>query len=199
MKNAHERFGYAEFGKKIRDTTTLIRLNVDCFIGERPEDASGQGHLLSAIGTDVEVAALWAAIVNGESVHVGGPDLKRQTFNFGDKPRLHRGTLKVAGRKRPVRHLVAASAALNNQADSGRIILKDSSAELILQGVANFYGLPLLPTWSGWLHQRLQRAKRIQPLIGLNCDPVAITGTKQELLAWIGAGVKRREIEIPSP
>jgi hypothetical protein len=197
MKNAHERFGYAEFGKKLKDTTTLIRLNVDCFIGECLEEASGQGHLLSAIGTDVEVAALWAAIVNGESIHVAGPNLKRRTFNFGEKPRLHRGTLRIAGKKRPVRHLVAVSAALDNQADSGRIILKDGSAELILRGVANLHGLPLLPVWSGWLHQRLQRARRIQPLIGLNCDPVAITGTKQELLAWIGAGVKRREIQIP--
>jgi hypothetical protein len=199
VKNAHDRFGYAEFGKKLKDTTTLIRLNVDCFIGECPEDGSGQGHLLSVVGTDVEVAAIWAAIGNGESVHIGGPDMKRQTFNFGDKPKLHRGTLKIAGRKRPVRHLVAVSAVLNSQADSGRIILKDNSPEFILQGIANFHGLPLLPAWSDWLHLRLQREKGIQPLVGLNCDPVAITGTKQELLTWIGAGVKRREIHIPPP
>src|ERR1035438_7632996 len=143
MKNAHERFGYAEFTKKLKDTTTLIRLNVDCFIGECPEDSAGEGHLLSAIGTDVEVAALWAALINEESFFIAGPDLKPQTFNFGSKPGLHRGTLKIAGRNRPVRHLVALSAALKSQADSGRIILKDSSPELILQGIANFHGLPL--------------------------------------------------------
>src|SRR5580698_578773 len=63
MKNAHERFGFAEFEKKLRDTATRIRITADCFIGERPENVGhSDGHLLSAFGTDVEVAALWAAI-----------------------------------------------------------------------------------------------------------------------------------------
>lgn len=195
MKNAHERFGIVEFGKKSKDTTTHVRLNVDCFIGE--EDA-GHGHLLSAVGTDVEVAAVWAAILNEESIDLSGPGLKKQSFDFGAKPSLHRGTLKIAGR-RPVRHLVAVSAALNNQADSGRLILKEGSPELILQGTANLLGLPLLPTWTTWLHERLQAEKRIHSLAGLNCTPVAITGTKQELLGWIGDGIKRRQIQIPPP
>jgi hypothetical protein len=47
MKNAHERFGFAEFEKKLRDTTTRIRLTADCFIGERAErGAPSVGHLL---------------------------------------------------------------------------------------------------------------------------------------------------------
>jgi hypothetical protein len=45
----------------------------------------------------------------------------------------------------------------------------------------------------------LQRAHRIQPLTGLNCGPVAIIGTKQELLDWIGAAVKSNQIRIPEP
>ena len=59
MKNAQERFGYAEFEKRLKDTTTRIRLTADCFIGE-PADRSipSQGHLLSVFGTDVEMAAL---------------------------------------------------------------------------------------------------------------------------------------------
>ena len=39
MKNAHERFGFAEFEKKLRDTATRIRLTADCFIGERAENS----------------------------------------------------------------------------------------------------------------------------------------------------------------
>jgi hypothetical protein len=64
MKNAHERFGFAEFEKRLKDTTTRIRLTADCFIGE-PADRNfpAQGHLLSVFGTDVEVAALWAAVL----------------------------------------------------------------------------------------------------------------------------------------
>ena len=38
MKNAHERFGFAEFEKKLKDTTTRIRLTADCFIGEPAEN-----------------------------------------------------------------------------------------------------------------------------------------------------------------
>ena len=37
------------------------------------------------------------------------------------------------------------------------------------------------------------------PLSGLNCAPVAIRGTKAEFLEWIGAGLKRGEIQIPQP
>jgi len=145
----------------------------------------------------VEVAALWAAIVGNECVRVGGPDLETQMVSFGEKPSVHRGTLTIPGRKRPVRHLVVISSALNGQGDGGRLILKEGSPDLILQGAANFHGLPLLPEWSEWFHNRLARDNRIQPLAGLNCSPVAITGTKQELLSWIGAAVKRRQIRVP--
>jgi hypothetical protein len=87
MKNAHERFGFAEFEKKLRDTTTRIRLTADCFIGERAETAvPSVGHLLSAFGTDVEVAALWAAILTEESIKVGGQDLKPYMVQFGERP-----------------------------------------------------------------------------------------------------------------
>ena len=49
MKNAHERFGFAEFEKKLRDTTTRIRLTADCFIGERAESSCTFGRA-SAFG-----------------------------------------------------------------------------------------------------------------------------------------------------
>ena len=65
MKNAHERFGFAEFEEKLRDTSTRIRLTADCFIGERAErSAPSAGHLLSAFGSDVELAALWVQALN---------------------------------------------------------------------------------------------------------------------------------------
>ena len=34
MKNAHERFGVLEYTKRMKDTTTRIRLRLDRFIGE---------------------------------------------------------------------------------------------------------------------------------------------------------------------
>ena len=142
MKNAHERFGFAEFEKKLRDTSTRIRLTADCFIGERAEtSAPSAGHLLSAFGTDVEVAALWAAILTEEPIRVGGQDLKPYMVQFGERPTVYRGTLTVPGRKRPVRHLVVVSTQLSAEGDQARIIVKSNSPDLLLRAVANLHGL----------------------------------------------------------
>ena len=198
MKNAHERFGYAEFEKRLRDTTTRIRLTADCFIGERAERSGpSAGHLLSAFGSDVEVAALWAAILSEEPVRVGGQDLKPHIIQFGERPAVYRGTLTIPGRRRPVRHLVVVSTQLRAEGDQARIIVKDNSPDLILRAVANLHGLPLLSDWSEWFRGRLQKAGRIRPLSGLNCAPVAVRGTKSEFLEWIGAGLKNGQIQIP--
>ena len=200
MKNAHERFGFSEFEKRLKDTTTRIRLIADCFIGEREaKGGPSHGHLLSAFGTDVEVAALWAAILGEESIRVGSQDLKPYMVQFGERPTVYRGTLTVAGRKRPVRHLVAVSRQLRAEGNQARIIVKDNSSDLILRAVADLHGLPLLSDWSEWFRIRLQRAGRIRPLSGLNCAPVAIQGTKREFLEWIGAGLKNGHIQIPPP
>jgi hypothetical protein len=198
MKNAHERFGFAEFEKRLRDTTTRIRLTADCFIGERAERSGpSAGHLLSAFGSDVEVAALWAAILSEEPVRVGGQDLKPYMVQFGERPAVYRGTLTIPGRRRPVRHLVVVSTQLRAEGDQARIIVKDNSPELILRAVANLHGLPLLSDWSEWFRGRLQKAGRIRPLSGLNCAPVTVRGTKSEFLEWIGAGLKNGQIQIP--
>jgi hypothetical protein len=200
MKNAHERFGFAEFEKKLRDTTTRVRLTADCFIGERADGSvPSVGHLLSAFGTDVEVAALWAAILGEEPIRIGGHELKPYMVQFGERPTVYRGTLTVPGRRRPVRHLVVVSTQLRAEGDQARIIAKSNSPDLILRAVANLHGLPLLSDWSEWFRARLQRAGRIRPLSGLNCAPVAIQGTKNEFLEWIGAALKEGQIQIPPP
>ena len=197
MKNAHERFGFAEFEKKLRDTTTRIRLTADCFIGEKVGNGPSVGHLLSAFGTDVEVAALWAAILGEESIRVGGQNLKPYIVQFGERPAVYRGTLTVPGRRRPVRHLVVVSTQLRAEGDQARIIVKSNSSDLILRAVANLHGLPLLSDWGEWFCARLQKAGRIRQLSGLNCAPVTIEGTKNEFLEWIGAGLKNGQIQIP--
>ena len=47
MKNAHERFGVLEYTKRLKDTTTRIRLRLDRFIGEVIDGRTGQAHLIS--------------------------------------------------------------------------------------------------------------------------------------------------------
>lgn len=196
MKNAHLRFGFAEFEKTQKTTAMKVRLTADQFIGE-PE--SGKAHLLSVIGGDSDVGAVYAAIQLHESLLVGGPDLRTRHYRFGEHASLYRGTIKVPGRQRPVRHLVAASADLQGAGEPGSIILHRNSPDFILRRLASALGLPLLPAWANWLSLQLQSQKRIHRLAGLNCSPVIVTGTKAEFLEWIGAALKTGDIVIPQP
>src|SRR3954463_10868480 len=101
MKNAHERFGRAEFEKRLKDTTTRIHLTADCFVGEQPDKNSvSMGHLLSVFGSDVEVAAFWAAVLSEEQIQVSGPNLAPRLVSFGERPSVYRGTLTLPGRRR---------------------------------------------------------------------------------------------------
>jgi hypothetical protein len=56
MKNAHERFGVLEYTKRMKDTTTRIRLRLDRFIGEVEDARNGKAHLISVLGGDSDVA-----------------------------------------------------------------------------------------------------------------------------------------------
>ena len=65
MKNAHERFGWLEFEKQLKDTRTRLRVALDRFISEPAEDkgeASGTCHLVQCSGT-----------TSGYRRHLGGP------------------------------------------------------------------------------------------------------------------------------
>ena len=80
MKNAHERFGWLEFDKPLKDTKTRIRVALDRFIGENSEDkeASGVAHVISVFGSDVDIGAIWAAIAGQELLTVSGPGLQQR-------------------------------------------------------------------------------------------------------------------------
>jgi hypothetical protein len=67
MQNAHERFGTLEFTKRMKDTTTYVRTHIDRAVLETPKDERGQAsaHMISMIGGDSEIGALWAAATEG--------------------------------------------------------------------------------------------------------------------------------------
>ncbi len=48
MKNAHERFGVLEYTKRMKDTTTRIRLRLDRFVGEVEDGRNGKLQALPA-------------------------------------------------------------------------------------------------------------------------------------------------------
>jgi len=75
MQNAHERFATLEFIKRAKDTTTRVRVSVDRVILERARDERGQAtiHLVSMIGGDAEIGAVWAAVIDGALFHIQLP------------------------------------------------------------------------------------------------------------------------------
>src|SRR5215469_17648503 len=199
MKNAHERFGWLDFEKQLKDTRTRLRVPLHRFIGEPTEnkEVSGTCHLVSVFGNDVDIGAIWAGLAGQEWVTVSGPDLAERRVTLGKDPRVFRGTVAVAGRSRSVRHLVAISAQVADESDVGRIILSDDDPEFVLYRISQRLGLPVHPSWASWFWSALVQQGRIQPLNGLGYRPLAVAGTKDEFLKWIGMAVKEKQIEIP--
>ncbi len=202
MKNAHMRFGRLEFTRKMRDTTTQVRLWMDRFIGEEGDrDGTGRAHLVSVVGGDQEIGAVWAGVVENDVFTVSGPDLEPMTVSFGEGAQCFRGTLKVDGRKRPVRHLVVVSREMIGKvpedAKTVRTILCDSDAGFVLYRMSERMGLPVVPEWANWFRQELERHKAVAPLIGVGSKPLVLTARKKALLKWIGRAVKGGEIAFP--
>jgi hypothetical protein len=202
MKNAHERFGQLEFTRQMRDTTTQVRLWMDRFIGEEGNrGAVGRAHLVSVVGSDQDVGAVWAGVVENDVFTVSGSELDPMPVTFGEGAQCFRGTLRVDGRKRPVRHLVVVSQEMTGKppedAKTIRTILCDSNAASVLYRMAERMGLPVVPEWAGWFRQELERHKTIVPLTGVGSKPLVVTARKKAVLKWIGRAVKRGEIAFP--
>jgi hypothetical protein len=204
MKNAHERFGALQFTKRMKDTTTDIRLCLDRFIGEPATDERdpAKAHVISVVGGDQDVAAVWAAVIEGAYFTVSGPGLASMWLTLGEGAECFRGSLNLLGRKRPVRHLVAISAELAKtrpgaDPEGRRTVLCDDDPTFVLHRVAQRFGLPVVPEWGGWFKEELTRRQAIRPLVGLACSPVLVLGTKKTFLKWIGNALKREQIWFP--
>jgi hypothetical protein len=65
-------------------------------------------------------------------------------------------------------------------------------------GQAVRFGLPVLPEWAEWFSVELRRRGMVEELVGLNCDPIAVKGTKLRLLRILSQGLRRKAIAIPS-
>ena len=112
MKNAHLRFGKLAYVRRTEKTATNIRVLLDAFVGEE----RGKAHLVSAVGGDTEIGALAAAFANGDRFTVIDPDGKEGVVSLGERPLCFRGSIMIAGRKRPLRHLVSCSQVAPRQA-----------------------------------------------------------------------------------
>ena len=203
MKNAHLRMGSLQFTKMLRDTTIDITLRMDRMIAEHDADnRSARCHLLSVIGNDQEVAAIAAAIADEARFYASGPDVNRLMITLGKEAEVFRSSMSIPGRRRPLRHLVAISEELSKTRAGGnptarRTILCDDDRAFLLYRIGARFGLPVLPEWSEWFGQMLERKNTIEPLIGIGCTPVVVKGTKKRFLGWIGHALKRGAVRIP--
>ena len=201
MKNAHERFGVLEYTKRMKDTTTRIRLRLDRFIGEIESKGNCKAHLMSVLGGDSDVGAIWAAVVDQDHFIVEAPGADPLTTTLGEGGQCFRGTITIVGCK-PIRHLVGISAQLANtrtgmDPEGKRTILCDDDPTFMLYRIAQRFGLPVVPDWATWFNEELRRHGAIRPLVGVGCSPVLIRGTKKLFLKWIGRGLRQKRIRFP--
>jgi hypothetical protein len=203
MKNAHLRMGSLRFTKVLRDTTIDITLRMDRMIAEHDADKrSAKCHLLSVVGNDQEIAAIAAAIADDARFYATGPEINRLMITIGEAAEVFRSSISVPGRRRPLRHLVAISDELSKTRAGGnpsarRTILCCDDTAFALYRISVRFGLPVLPEWSEWFGEMLERKNAIEPLIGIGCTPVVVKGTKKRFLGWMGHALKRGAIKIP--
>ena len=201
MKNAHERFGVLEYTKRMKDTTTRIRLRLDRFIGEVEKRGELQGSPHFSLGGDSDVGAIWAAVIEQNHFTVEAPGFDPLTGSLGEDAQCFRGTINIAGRK-PIRHLVAISAELAKtrpgmDPEGKRTVLCDNDPTFMLYRISQRFGLPVVPEWADWFNEEINRRGAIKPLIGLGCSPVLISGTKKLFLKWIRRALRQKRIAFP--
>lgn len=202
MKNAHLRFGWLTYIKNTEKTTTSIRLHLDRFIGELSPEPPRQAkaHLISVIGGDTQIAAISAAISMADRFMVEGQGMQPTRVCLERNPEILKGSIQLAGRKKPLRHLVAFSqefVAGTLSASSGKTLLAGSDSRFIWASIADIYGLPGVPEWAHWFEEELKMHHAITPALGIGCSPVVVRGEKDRFLDWLSWGVESEAIKFP--
>jgi len=155
MTNAHLSFGWLTYVKSTEKTTTSIKLRLDRFIGEVVPDPPRQAkaHLISVIGGDTQISAISAAISMGDRFMVEGPGVQPIRICLERNAQCFKGSLQLAGRKKPLRHLIGMSeefASSTMSASSGRTLLAGSDKRFVWASIAHIYGIPGIPEWADW-------------------------------------------------
>ncbi|HXX19440.1 MAG TPA: hypothetical protein VEJ46_08560 [Candidatus Acidoferrum sp.] len=188
----------------MKDTTTRVRVYADRVIVDPPKDERGQAaaHLISFIGGDSEIGALWAGVTEGALFQIHLPYRSSLAASLGLDAQCFRGRIAVSNRERPVRHLVTISSDLAKtkpgvDRETERTILCDDDPTFVLYRVASRFGLPVVSEWAPWFMRELKTRKAIRPLLGLGCSPVLVSGEKATFLKWIGKALKEGSLRIP--
>jgi hypothetical protein len=63
--------------------------------------------------------------------------------------------------------------------------------------LVSFLGLPADPTWADQILAVVEQKKRIEEIDGIGCQPVLISATTEEVLEWIGNGLRAQTLAFP--
>jgi hypothetical protein len=63
--------------------------------------------------------------------------------------------------------------------------------------LVSFLGLPADPAWADHILGIVEGKKRIEEIDGIGCQPVLISATTEEVLQWIGDGLRFRVLSFP--
>jgi len=192
MQNAHLRLGLLEYHRMTEKTSTRIRLRVDRYVGE-----DEQAHLISVFGNDSDVGAITAAMHDKATFTLTFPDGEVKEVSLGEHASCYKGAVSLPDRKHPVRHLVAVSEQLYTNGGVGRTILLGYQRDQAWATLVSFLGLPAKPSWAAHILGVVEAEERIKPLDGISCQPVLISATTEEVLEWIGSGLRSRVLSFP--
>jgi len=202
MKNAHLRFGRLNYVNSTEKTTTSIKLHLDRFIGEVLPDPPRQAkaHLISVIGGDTQISAVSAAISMGERFMVEGPEVLPTRVCLEKNAQCFKSSIQLAGRKKPLRHLIALSEefAGKGSSHSGKTLLASSDKRFVWASITHVYGIPGMPEWAGWFRDELNRHRAITHVLGIGCRPVIVKGHKEQFLDWLSWGIESEAITFPA-
>jgi hypothetical protein len=192
MQNAHLRLGLLEYHRITEKTSTRIRVRISSYIGE-----DEQAHLIGVFGNDSDIGAITAAVHEKAYFTLTFPDGAIKEITFGEHASCYRGSVILPGRKHLVRHLVGISEQLHSNGGVGRTILSRKSPDEAWAWLSTFLGLPAVPSWAEHICGILEAEGRFQALDGIGCEPVLVTATADEMLAWISAALKSSAIAFP--
>jgi hypothetical protein len=193
MKHAHERFGELVYIRRSEKTRTHIRVHLNAWIGEE-----SKAHLISVVGGDTEIGALAAAFASHDPFAVVDPDGSEKIVSLGESPTCFRGALNIAGRKRPLKHLVALSQEMIGNNKQDRLLLIGDEPAFVWSSLVLQFGLPAVPDWADWFFAELNARKKMQHMTGLGYTGIAVKTDRQELLRMIEQGLRKEHLGIPS-
>jgi hypothetical protein len=61
----------------------------------------------------------------------------------------------------------------------------------------SFLGLPADPTWADHILGVVEQKKHIEEIDGIGCEPVLVSATTEEVLEWIGEGLRSGAVAFP--